>query len=158
MTPAFLLPCLVFCTPAPQPSASVPSWSELRETVLQLKQPEGATELFKRHPRLAAAYAEPTSLGDQMQKWRDRLIPLPADPETVDPAVITVQVRDLQDSAVVIVTFHNPATKGSLTFLKLTWEAKSLVKVECFHGFRREIPARESGPEDYYRRPRSFSR
>jgi hypothetical protein len=119
----------------------VPTWPELRQTVLQLTSEEGTAQLFKDNARLGGTYAGAERFGETIAKWRGRVLPLPANRDELDPAITTVAVHPQFDNVVVMFTFHSQENAGGLTFLKLTYDGKSLAKVDFFRGFLRNTGA-----------------
>jgi hypothetical protein len=136
---------MVLCVlPPAGPEDYYPAWPDLRKIVTQLLSPEGAAQLFQSQPRLADRYGEERHFIDLATKWCDRLIALPANLDDLDPDRTTVEMQGGRGSAVAYFTFHNLEPAGSLTFLKLTWEGKSLVKADFYRGFVRVTPVDES--------------
>jgi hypothetical protein len=140
MLPFLLVPCVILGAAPPSAGAYQPTWQDLRQIVAQLRSAEGTALLYQNHPGLARAYGDENSFNDLAGKWRDRLIPLPADPDDLDPGVATLEMRNANGLVVAYFTFHNPEPAGSLTFLKLSWEGRSLARTDYYRGFVRVTP------------------
>jgi hypothetical protein len=155
MNPTLLVPGLLLCALPAVAGPTAPAWPDLRQALVALATSAGTTDLFQANPRLAEAFPSEDAFQNLVQKWRNQLTPLPADPDDLDPALIRVQVQENPEAAVVYLTFTDPKRPGSLTYLNLTWEARGLAKVAFFHGFIRKVPSGYRPELEYYATPRA---
>jgi hypothetical protein len=109
MNHALRILCLFLCTLSAAAAPPAPAWPELRQAVLALGTPAGTAELFQANPRLAEAHASESAFQDLVQKWRKQLMPLPSDPDDLDPTLVRVQVQENAEAAMVYLTFLDPA-------------------------------------------------
>jgi hypothetical protein len=151
MLPFLVLSCLMAApSPAGVSASYAPSWTELRETLQQMGDPQGTSRVYRKNPGLQETFSEEEAFARYIAQWRGRLLPLPARPDDLEPEIATVQVTESPAKVVVYVTFHNPEPQGRLTFLKLTWVDRSLSQVNFYTGFVQVAPKKGSHHGDSY--------
>lgn len=91
-------------------------WSRFLETAKSLETDEGARTLRSQNPHLAAAYPQETDFLNQVRRWRDLKVTLPASLEEAKPAV---QTRRMHSPFKEVVTLILPAPQGPR--LSMTW-------------------------------------
>jgi hypothetical protein len=140
-------------------AVNLPEWAQIQRLTEGIQTDNGALELLRELPLVAARYADESYFLDLVRKWRARIPILPGQPTAEDAADSSWIVLQNGGSRTVSITFYDEAPENSITILAITWTDGQVANLTFTGGFdnvlgrhRRHHP--EAGrPEGFQRNP-----